>query len=394
MLTGDFTQSNNIPEKFDYSNEPVRSSELIVQKDQPFNAEPALNSLIQHYVTPTDVFFKRNHGPIPLIEHDSYTFQVDGIVEKPLIVDLNTLKQNFKKHEVVAVIQCAGNRRDGLAKVKKVKGVIWGPGTVGNAVWAGARLCDVLRAAGVSMDLSNPIVSQLHVSFEAYGKSEEDTCYGSSIPLEMAINPANDVLLAYEMNGCELTRDHGFPCRVIVPGVIGARSVKYLRKITIQNEESQSFYQKMDYKVLPPYVNEDNANEWWDKMAALQEMIIQSVICEPCSGQVLPPGPVTIRGYALCGGGKGVDRVDVSVDNGQTWLETTKYQAATRSKYYAWCLWTTTVDSIPDGGKIICRAFDTCGNTQPEFPIWNFRGVMNNSWFVVENLRQQSNTKL
>ncbi|ORY06334.1 recombinant sulfite oxidase [Basidiobolus meristosporus CBS 931.73] len=390
MLTGELPLNSKAPTKFDYSNEPIRSSELIVQKDLPFNAEPPLKSLIQHYITPTELFFKRNHGPIPLIDGSTYVFKVDGLVEKPIVVDLHSLKTKFQKHEVAAVIQCAGNRRDGLANVKKVKGVIWGPGTVGNAVWGGARLSDVLKEAGVPMGLA----SQLHVAFEAYGDSEEDTCYGSSIPLEMAINPSNDVLLAYEMNGCELTRDHGFPCRVVVPGVIGARSVKYLSRITIQSEESQSFYQKMDYKVLPPYVDEHNADEWWDKMAALQEMIIQSVICEPCSGQVLPPGPVTIRGYALCGGGKGVDRVDVSLDNGLTWLPTDRYQAATRNKHYAWCLWKTTVDSIPDNCKIICRAFDTCGNTQPEFPIWNFRGVMNNSWFVVENVRQQSNTKL
>jgi sulfite oxidase len=115
-------------------------------------------------------------------------------------------------------------------------------------------------------------------------------------------DPAGDVILAYEMNGKPLSRDHGFPLRVIVPGFIGARSVKYLQKILIQPQESKSFFQRHDYKILPPWVNHDNVDQSWDTAASLTEMNIQCVICTPTEQQVVASSkPVTIKGYAIAG---------------------------------------------------------------------------------------------
>ncbi len=62
------------------------------------------------------------------------------------------------------------------------------------------------------------------------------------------MDPKNDVLIAFEMNGAPLPRDHGFPVRVVAPGVVAARSVKWLTKITLSNEESKSHWQQNDYK--------------------------------------------------------------------------------------------------------------------------------------------------
>lgn len=104
------------------------------------------------------------------------------------------------------------------------------------------------------------------------------------------------------MNGKPLSRDHGFPLRVIVPGFIGARSVKYLQKILIQPEESMSFFQRHDYKILPPWVNHDNVDQSWDTAASLSEMNIQCVICTPVEQEVVASSkPVTIKGYAIAG---------------------------------------------------------------------------------------------
>lgn len=104
------------------------------------------------------------------------------------------------------------------------------------------------------------------------------------------------------MNGKPLLRDHGFPLRVIVPGFIGARSVKYLQKILIQPEESMSFFQRHDYKILPPWVNHDNVDQSWDTAASLSEMNIQCVICTPVEQEVIASSkPVTIKGYAIAG---------------------------------------------------------------------------------------------
>jgi sulfite oxidase len=205
---------------FDYSNEPARPSpHLLVRKDKPFNAEPNLSVLVRNYITPVPEFFKRNHGPIPDLNADTHTVKVTA----PALPNVGRKEfsmeaiRRFPKHEIVAAIQCAGNRRDGLNKLAKVKGVIWSAGTIGNARWGGALLRDILLAAGIPNNL-DPAMQTWHVVMEAVGEAEEDAYYASSIPLTMAMDPLRDVLLAYEMNGQVLSRDHGYPIRVVVPG--------------------------------------------------------------------------------------------------------------------------------------------------------------------------------
>lgn len=159
---------------------------------------------------------------------------------------------------VRCALQCAGNRRRELVSAtgKAVKGLAWGSGACGNATWSGVWLRDILLAAGLinrqgttsdSSALSNELVARLHVAFEGADGVKEHNFkegYGSSIPLSRCLavdntccdDPAGlaGVLLATKMNGEPLTRDHGAPMRIVVPGVIGARSVKWLRKITVQ----------------------------------------------------------------------------------------------------------------------------------------------------------------
>lgn len=126
------------------------------------------------------------------------------------------------------------------------------------------------------------------------------------------------------MNGKTLSPAHGFPVRVIVPGIAGARSVKWLDKITVQKEESQNFYQQKDYKVLPPESeNAEEAEKYWHLVPAIQEMPVNSVVAIPASGGIVKAdadGLVEVRGYALPGGEDGpITRVEVSVDDGETW---------------------------------------------------------------------------
>ncbi|RKP36581.1 sulfite oxidase-like protein, partial [Dimargaris cristalligena] len=389
---------------------------LLVRNETPFNAEPQLPKLIEHMVTPTDRFFKRNHGPIPRIEPSEYRLTID-IVDGPRREwTLGELQSEFPHHEVMAALQCAGNRRDGLHRVKTVKGVIWGPGTISNAVWGGIFLRDVIHASGFPPSPSKnnnnddddapPAYLSWHADFQAYGLCEEDRCYGSSVPLATVLDPLQDVLLAFTMNGAPLPRDHGYPCRVVVPGIIGARSVKWLRQVTVQPTESASFFQKRDYKIMPPEAHAGNLTQYWDRLSALQAMNIQSVVCYPTEGTPFPPwsvlnapstssSPMAIMGYAISGGGARVDRVDVSLDNGQTWQLADLHRplscsAARRNKalkdlpttkHWAWTLWYLTVPTISPQAVIVCRAWDANGNTQPEQPVWNYRGVMNNCWY-------------
>ncbi|KAI9007451.1 Oxidoreductase, molybdopterin-binding domain-containing protein [Phycomyces nitens] len=369
----------------EYPNEPDRKclSALLVRKDAPFNAEPTPPDLVKHYITPIPYFFCRSHGPIPDLQ-DDHTFVINGlgVIGNEQMWSVKDIKQKYEKKQVMMAMQCAGNRRDGLHRVKHTKGVIWGPCAIGNGVYAGCRLKDVLESVGVTTDL--PDIGRLHVSFKSIEQCEEDVCYGSSIPLTKALDPFGDVLLAYEMNGEPLTRDHGHPLRVVVPGYIGARSVKFLKSITIQDFESEAFYQRRDYKILPQHVEkEDQADLFWSKMPSIGEYNVQSYVCDPSDG--LHSGQAknqVVQGYALSGGGRSIQRVDVSGDDGKTWVEAILYQPAADGKsthVWGWCTWIVRIDTV-DNVRIVCRAVDSAGNIQQEQPVWNYRGVMNNSW--------------
>lgn len=190
--------------KLDYSNEPTPTrllSNYIVHCHTPFNAEPQLPLLVNSgQITPADVFFKRNHGPIPDIALDDHKIFI-GVQQNPQYyfnaespavewkqLSMHDIMSKWPKTTITASLQCAGNRRDGLAAVKEVKGVIWGAGTTSTAVWSGPRLCDVLRdVAGVSSDMLHEMIRDFHVSFEADDHVHEDVCYGSSIPLRKAM---------------------------------------------------------------------------------------------------------------------------------------------------------------------------------------------------------------
>lgn len=153
-------------------------------------------------------------------------------------------------------------------------------------------------------------------------------CYGASIPLEKALS--DDVLLAYKMNDETLTSDHGYPLRVLVPGTVGARSVKWVNRIVISDKESDSHWQKADYKMLPSSVKQPQQVDY-DRVPAIQESNVQSAICSPASTDdgntvkvlsVKPNGDdarnqtLTVKGYAVGGGGRQVQNVQLSLDRG------------------------------------------------------------------------------
>ena len=202
-----------------------------------------------------------------------------------------------------------------------------------------------------------------------------------------------DVLLAYEMNGETLPRDHGYPLRVVVPGVAGARNAKWLARIRVRETESDGFWQREDYKLFAPSSSPETVD--YAKAPAIQETPVQSAITEPASGSDVDADDevITVRGYAFSGGGRGIDRVDVTIDGGRTWrvAELDRGAGIVRrlNRNWAWTLWEVDVPiSAESSGSLViaCRAVDSANNTQPEKGehVWNFRGLLNNSWHRVE----------
>lgn len=350
-----------------------KRADTIVHGAEPFNSEPCPSALDGHDLTPIDTFYTRNHGAIPDLDAASWRLAVTGLVDRELELGFEELTTRFRSDRVVATLQCAGNRRAGFNAIRHVDGEDpWGPGATSNAAWRGAPLAAVLEAAGVRAG------GDLHVEFEGPDVTTLATPaqpYGSSVPLAKALSA--EVLLAYEMNDEPLPRLHGGPVRVVVPGYIGARSVKWITRITVRDSPSDNYFQAVAYHILPADADPDT----FDPSAGipLSSVALNCDVLTPRDGAVLAPGPVTISGYAFAGDDRGVARVDVSLDDGVTWRQA---DLAPQSSPWSWRLWSLTVDAAPGQLAVTARAWDGIGAQQPESAaaLWNPKGYANNSW--------------
>ncbi|WP_238009297.1 sulfite oxidase [Dactylosporangium sp. AC04546] len=344
-----------------------KRNDMIVYETEPFNAEPPPTALAGQPLTPIDTFYSRNHGPTPDIDASTWRLHVDGLVDRQLDLSLAELRQ-LPVQTVVATLECAGNRRAELNAVRPISGQEpWGPATISTAEWTGVRLADVLAAA-------RPRAGAAHIAFAAPDiarNASPPQPYGASIPLSKA--SSGEVLLAWSMNGRPLPRVHGGPVRVVVPGYIGARSVKWVHRITAQPEPSDNYFQATAYRLLP-----SDGIRGPGRGIPLGPAILNAAILAPGNGAAVAAGPTSVTGYAFSGEHT-VARVDVSPDGGQTWSQATLAQPASP---WTWQLWHTTL-SLPGGPALItARAWDDTGATQPEQPatVWNPEGYANTAW--------------
>ena len=351
--------------------------DLVVRQAKPFNAGPPPRLLAQSYVTPTNLFFVRSHGDVPGVDVDSYRLEINGRVARRLYLSLGEIKNNFERVNISATLQCAGNRREELMAIKLIPDELgWGVDAISHAAWAGVRLRDVLAAAGVESEAG----LHLHVEFRGLDEVErlnQRFRYGGSIPLTKGMCP--EVILAYEMNGEPLALVHGFPLRTIVPGYIGARSVKWLDRITVQSEPSQNYFQSHAYRLFAPHISPETVK--WEQGVMLGDMNITSVICSHAENEHIPAGAVTVQGYAITGG-REIARVYVSWDGGSTWVQA---ELSNNAGCWAWTLWKASFELKPGKYQLVVRAVDTSANTQPQdvSQVWNFKGYMNNAWHRV-----------
>ena len=373
------------PNSGPYSNDPLRSPVLKINTRTPFNAETPSVLLAENYITPNDIFFVRNHLPVPRVDPEEYRLVIQGEgLTNTLSLSLHDLKTKFPLHVVTATIQCAGNRRIELNRVKPVKGIPWTGGAIGTAEWGGAKLRDVLIHAGVKEEDIE------HVHLEGLDNNPlTGERYGGSVPASKAMSPAGDCLLAYQMNGVDIPPDHGYPVRAIIPGVVGARNVKWLAAVIASKEEYGGFWQKNDYKGFSPSVDWNNVD--FSSSPAIQELPVTSFITSPPDEARLSgaASEIPLRGVAWSGGGREVVRVDVSADGGKTWhvAEIITGAGQPYMRAWAWVLWKATIplpESSGERGRVelCCKAVDRSYNVQPETagPIWNLRGCLSNAW--------------
>lgn len=356
---------------------PFRSkSDMIVHSRQPLNAEPPLDRLRASFTTGERDFYVRSHGNTPRLDAARHRLAVGGLVATALDLGMDELRGRFPPSTVPAVMQCAGNRRADMQPVRPTSGDPWAPGAIGHAEWTGVPLAAVLRAAGASDDPS------LHVAFGSADDiempGEGRFRYGVSIPIGKAMS--SEVLLAWAMNGEPLAPEHGFPLRAVVPGYAGVRSAKWLTAITVQDRPSDNHMQQRDYKLLPSDVTADTVD--WAKGVVIDEMPLNSAICEPEPHARIALGPQRVRGYAIATA-RAVTRVDVSPDGGRTWRQATLERRDEAP--WSWTFWEATLELAVGEHELVVRAWDSAGQTQPSQPddTWNFKGYLCASWHRV-----------
>jgi sulfite oxidase len=348
-----------------------KRAEMIVHEHDPYNAETPHEALCTS-LTPTDAFYVRSHGAVPEIEADGWRLTVDGMVAQPGTFSLADLQQRFDQHTVLATMQCAGNRRAGLIEVRDIPGEApWGPGATSTAEWTGVRLADVLATAELAPKARFVAFAAPDVAPEA----KPPQPFGASIDVAKATS--NEVLLAWEMNGQSLAPVHGAPVRVVVPGYIGARSVKWVERITAQSEPADNYFQAVAYRLLP--ADADPADEAGANGLPLASVALNCEILAPRDDEVVAAGPAQVRGYAYAGDNRSVVRVDVSADGGESWVQADVEPPASS---WVWQHWTARVQLAPGASLLVARAWDSTGASQPESPrhLWNPKGYVNNAW--------------
>lgn len=346
--------------------------DVIFRTEDPRNAEPELSKLVSSWITPTKHFYVRSHAPNPVISSTDFRLTVEGMVRKPMTLSLGDLKK-YATRQTVATLTCAGNRRAEYNAEGKVGGVQWGAGAIGNAEWSGYLLADLLKHAEVDADAK-------HVWFEGLdeiAKGDSIIPFGGSIPMEKAMQAtgAGAPLLADSMNGTTLTPDHGYPLRTLVPGYIGARSVKWLGKIVVSDRPSPNHYLATAYKVVRNTEPID-----WAESGPIYRYPVNAVICSPAINAKLTSGMADLSGYALPSGNPDckINKVFVSSNPKKGWKQA---QLVGETREFCWQLWKARV-RVEEGTKqLFVRANDTAGQFMPFRVPWNAKGYLQNSWF-------------
>ncbi|MEW6277101.1 MAG: sulfite oxidase [Candidatus Eremiobacterota bacterium] len=342
-------------------------AQLLLRNSRPLCLETPVELLLNAaFNTENQAFFVRSHHPEPTVDPATWKLRVEGLVETPLELNLEQLQKDFEWTEVTAVLQCSGNGRAFYRP--RLAGIQWERGAVGNAMWMGARMAQVLQKAGlkkgarfvVLRGLDRPMLPQTPPFVRA-------------IPLEKAQDP--DTLLAWLMNGEELPHLHGYPLRAVVPGWVGDDWVKWLASLTVTDQEPDDYFYKTAYR-YPVSRVEPGATVAPEKMGAMTEMVVKSLITSDVRPRRTPSGHVVVSGVAWTGGRASIRRVEVSLDGGP-WQGTS---LSDTPRPYAWTRFVWHWKPDPGRYEIRSRATDSEGNTQPEGPSpWNPSGYQWNS---------------
>lgn len=383
---------------------------LVVLSATPANAQIASRSHLEGYLTPREDHYIRNHHRTPEIDESEWTVSLTGMVEDDAELSIDEIKHSYSTESVIHMMECSGNGRAYFTP--EAEGDQWTYGAVGSAIWTGTPVQEILDEYGGATD------DGLWLSVMGGEAVDDEDVFCRSIPMSKVID---DCLLAYEMNGSPMTAEHGYPVRLLVPSWYGNNSVKWVERMHVMDQmvagdewESKdgrdyTEYQQSSYRIIPAQDDEPerysslDVFSTYDQMQATDEIqnaylfdqLVKSLIISPQEHTTLTSSSderIEITGVAWSGDDT-VERVEVSVDGGDTWRETEFVgpdlgRHALRKFRYDW-------DAEQGEHTLLSRATDERGRRQPatvsdpeeglrgieteKYP-WNQNGYGNNAY--------------
>lgn len=334
---------------------------------KPFIAHPdgksleARLELQEGLITPASHFFVRNNSTSVDVDGAGWQLRVEGDgVTNGVIASLEALRA-FPSRTLTASLECAGNHRAMFDRVqgRPAEGTQWGTGGIGNGEWTGAALRDVLDFAGIRPSA----VSVLLVGLDA---ESPEGGFRRVLPVDKARHP--DTLLAYALNGEPLPRDHGYPVRALIPGWVGASSIKWLDRIVVSSDERWTRNNTTSYVLI----GDDYLPEGEALGQPVTRQTVKSALALSWPAE-LKPGRQTLHGFAQTPDGP-IVRVEWSEDGGNTWRDA-RVESTGR---YSWARFEFDWEARPGEHTIMTRATDSAGATQPDSVPFNRKGYLFN----------------
>ena len=357
-----------VPAAFASEDVLVGKDGLTLLNDRPINAETPAH-LLDDAITPTARHFIRNNG-LPPEDADAagWTLAVDGLVDNPMDLSIEDLKDGFEVVTMALTIECGGNGRAFFDP--PARGNQWTVGAVGCSEWTGVRLADVLKKAGVKPGA----VYTAHYGADTHLSGKEGKLpISRGVPVAKAMT--DNVLIAFAMNGGPLHRQNGAPLRLVVPGWPGSCSQKWLRRIQLRDivhdgpKMTGKSYRVPRYSVAPgdKVPTED--------FEIIERMPVKSLVTAPENGAGAAR-EVEVRGHAWSGD-RTVSAVDLSIDFGKSWMAAELDGPVNPG---AWQNWRRSI-AFPEAGyyEVWARATDSAGEMQPFAIDWNPKGYLNNT---------------